>query len=242
MGAVRVGLLGGVLAVGLLIGRALWGVASAQPAIEWLGRVDHLVYATPDLAAGIARIERLLGVSATPGGQHPGRGTRNALVAIGPATYIEIIGPDRDQATPQEPRPFTIDSLSEPRLVTWAAKESDLESLTKRASAQGIALGDLQPGSRRRPDGLLLTWRYTNPRVVVENGLVPFFIDWGKTPHPAASAVSGGRLVALRAEHPMPERVTAALGHLGLPMQVTKGASPALIATIETARGRVDLR
>jgi Glyoxalase-like domain len=35
-----------------------------------LQQVDHLVYATPDLDAGIARIEVLLGVRATPGGQH----------------------------------------------------------------------------------------------------------------------------------------------------------------------------
>ena len=56
--------------------------------------IDHLVYATPDLDLGIDTIERLLGVRATPGGQHLGAGTRNALVALGPGTYLEIVGPD----------------------------------------------------------------------------------------------------------------------------------------------------
>ena len=218
------------------------GAGAQSRDAAWLMTVDHLVYATPDLDAGIARIEQLLGVRATPGGQHPGRGTRNALVALGPRTYIEIIGRDPEQPPPAAPRPFRIDTLTEPRLVTWAAKASDLDAIVRRATEHQIALGDLQPGSRRRPDGVMLTWRYTNPTVIVEDGLVPFFIDWGATPHPAASAVSGGRLVALRAEHPNADRVRAALQGLGIAMAVTKAAAPALVATIEQGGRRVELR
>jgi hypothetical protein len=55
--------------------------AIASP--QLLGRVDHLVYATPDLKLGIHKLEKLLGVRATPGGQHLGLGTRNALIALG---------------------------------------------------------------------------------------------------------------------------------------------------------------
>jgi hypothetical protein len=47
-----------------------------------LARVDHLVYATSDLQTGVDRIEELLGVLAAPGGQHLGRGTRNALLSL----------------------------------------------------------------------------------------------------------------------------------------------------------------
>lgn len=207
-----------------------------------VSRVDHLVYATPNLDEGVAAVTRLLGVAPTPGGQHPGRGTRNALVSLGPRTYIEIIGPDPDQPAPPLPRPFGIDTLSAPRLVTWAANESDLAGLSARAGAAGLKVGPLADGNRRRLDGLLLTWRYTDPRVVVSDGIVPFFIDWGKTPHPAESAQSGGRLVDLRAEHPEAERVGAELAGLGLSMKVAKSTRPALIATIASPRGRVELR
>jgi len=204
--------------------------------------VDHLVYATPDLQRGIDRIELLLGVRASAGGQHPGRGTRNALVSLGRAAYLEIIGPDPDQSAPPLPRPFGIDDLKEPRLVTWAAKGSGLEELARDAARGGIMLGEVISGSRRRTDGVMLSWRYTDPRTVVADGIVPFFIDWGTAPHPAASAAPGAALVALRAEHPDAQQVQAALSRLGLDLTVRQGPRAALIALVDGRRGRVELR
>src|SRR5579872_4069529 len=87
-----------------------------------IARIDHLVYATPDLDRGISEIEATLGVKATPGGQHPGGGTRNALVSLGPTTYLEIFAPDPTQPAPEKPRPFGLDNLKRSRLVTWYLK------------------------------------------------------------------------------------------------------------------------
>jgi hypothetical protein len=207
-----------------------------------LSQVDHLVYATPSLQVGIDLIEKILGVKATPGGQHPGRGTRNALVALGPSAYLEIIGPDPDQPTPALPRPFGIDGLKAPRLVTWAAKSPRLESLARDAASRGIKLGEVIPGSRQRSDGVLLSWRYTDPRTVVAGGVVPFFIDWGKTPHPSSTATQGASLVGLRAEHPDPASIRRALTDLGLELPVQQGAGATLVATIKGPRGEVELR
>ncbi|MFI5175308.1 MAG: VOC family protein [Terriglobia bacterium] len=209
---------------------------------ELLARVDHLVYGTPDLDAGIEQLARLMGVRATPGGQHPGRGTRNALIALSPASYLEIIGPDPEQPNPQEPRPFGIDHLKAPRLVAWAAKETDLEYLVSESRRQGVKLGEVLSGSRRRPDGVDLSWRFTDPRTVLADGIVPFFIDWGKTSHPAIIAVKGVTLINLKAEHPDAERVQKTLGALGLDLPVRPGPVPALIATVNSPRGTVELR
>ena len=216
----------------------------AQPrdAHGLLGRIDHLVYATPDLTAGVQQIETLLGVHATPGGQHPGEGTRNALLALGPTSYLEIIGPDPEQPRPVAPRKFRIDDLNEPRLVTWAAKGINLTQLVADARRHGVPIGDVIPGSRRTPGGVLLSWHISNQRAMVADGLAPFFIDWGDTPHPAASAAAGATLISFRAEHPDPEMVRRMLGELGIELPVTKGAKPALVATIAGTRGRVDLR
>ncbi|MEK6325267.1 MAG: VOC family protein [Acidobacteriota bacterium] len=207
-----------------------------------LSKIDHLVFATPDLAAGIEQVERLLGVSAAPGGQHPGWGTRNALIGLGDNTYLEIIGPDPDQPKPDRPRRFGIDELQAPRLVTWAAKGTDLEAIVENAKSQGLDLGQVQPGSRRRPDGVLLSWHLTVSPTLNEGGSVPFFIDWGETQHPAASLPKGCVLVALRAEHPDAIRVQTALSNLGLNLRVDAGSAPTIIATIKTPHGDVELR
>jgi hypothetical protein len=74
------------------------------------------------------------------------------------------------------------------------------------------------------------------------DGLVPFFIDWGRSPHPAQTAAPGASLVALRAEHPDAQSVQRLLLALGLDLPVQSGPRPALVATIDSPRGRVELR
>ena len=207
-----------------------------------LAAVDHLVYAAPDLDRGIDQVEALLGLRASPGGQHPGRGTRNALLSLGAGAYLEIIGPDPDRPPPPQPRPFGIDHLDEPRLVTWAAKAQGFEQLARNAERAGVKLGEVIAGSRQRTDGVVLSWRYTDPRTVVADGVVPFFIDWGTTPHPARSAAPGASLVTLRAEHPDGPRVQSALSRLGIDLVVQRGPRATLIAVIAGPRGRVELR
>lgn len=216
--------------------------AQEPPRSSLLARIDHLVYATPDLNLGIDTIAKLLGVRATAGGQHPGLGTRNALVALGPSSYLEIIGPDPDQPKPAGPRRFGIDDLKAPRIVRWVAKSNDLKTVASTAAQKNVKLGPVIPGSRRRPDGVMLSWRYTDPNVVVADGLIPFFIDWGTSPHPSATAARGATLVSVRAVHPDAEGTQKMLDALGLDLRVQKGSAPAIIATIDSSRGRVELR
>jgi hypothetical protein len=209
---------------------------------RWLNVVDHLVYATPNLAATVADLEAQLGLSSTPGGQHPGRGTQNSLFALGAHAYLEVIGPDQQQPEPASPRWFAIDSLAGPKLVAWAAKSSRLDDLANEASGSGIKLGPISSGSRKRPDGGRLDWRFTDPSTLVADGIFPFFIDWGTSRHPAADIDTGCRLDELRAEHPDAETVSDMLQFAGIGLQVAAAAQPALIATVTGALGSVELR
>jgi hypothetical protein len=205
-------------------------------------RVDHLVYATPDVDATSAELEQRLGVRASVGGQHLGRGTRNALIRIGPACYLEIIGPDAAQPPPPAPRWFGIDTVKTPRLVTWAAAASNLIRLASVAEQRGVRLGAVRDGRRERPDGVVLTWQTTDPNVMLADGLVPFFIDWDASPHPASSAVTGPRLIGLRGEHPDAAQARGILASLGIALPVDHAKTTALVAMFETASGTVELR
>jgi hypothetical protein len=227
-----------LIVISMLAGRA----QQQAPGDPLLSRIDHLVYATPDLGQGVDAIEKLLGVKATPGGQHPGLGTRNALVALGPSSYLEIIGPDPGQPKPAGRLRFGIDDLKSPRIVTWVAKGTDLDKLVTTAAERGVKLGPVIPGARRRPDNVVLSWRYTDPNTVIADRLVPFFIDWGTSAHPSASAARGASLIRIRAEHPDPEPVQKMLATLDLDLQVQKGSAPAIVATVDSPKGRVELR
>jgi hypothetical protein len=204
--------------------------------------LDHLVYATPDLEDTVGELEAGLGVRAAEGGRHTGEGTRNALLGLGPASYLEILGPDPGQPPPGRPLWLGLEGLTRPRLTRWAMRTPDLEGIGDRARAAGARLGPVEDGKRRLAGGPLLTWRFTDPHVTTADGLVPFFIDWGSSPHPARSAPSGARLIALRAEHPRPAGVASILRALEIDLPVTKGERPSLIAVIEGPRGSVELR
>ena len=203
--------------------------------------IDHLVYAVPDLAAGVAAMAALLGVAPTPGGPHVGLGTRNYLVSLGDSCYLEIIGPDPEQPAPSRPRPFGLDRLTGGRLVSWAIHDRDLERRVEVARSRGFDPGPIQSMSRRSPAGLI-EWRLSLRSEPGGDGLVPFIIDWGRTQSPALSSVKGCTLAALRAEHPDPGAVGAMLEALGSKLDLSRGAAPALIAKIATPRGEIELR
>ena len=204
--------------------------------------IDHRGGGGRRLDDEIDRLERWTGVRAAPGGRHPREGTHNALIALGPGMYLELIAPDPAAPPPARPRWFGLDELRSPRLVGWAAKAEDLDARAAAALARGVQLGEVAEGRRELSSGDTLAWRLTYPVSQGGVGLMPFLIDWGAGPHPAAMAPMGVRLVELRAEHPEPAAILAQLEGLGIELAVAAAAAPALVATLDTPRGRVTLR
>jgi hypothetical protein len=206
-----------------------------------LSVIDHLVFISPDLEEGIDIIERLLGVRAAPGGRHEAWKTRNAVLNLGPRCYLEIMARDESRRDGRLPRPFGLDSLKQPKLLTWAARSDGLHRIVETARRRGVDLGEVRSGSRQRPDGTLLQWSMTDLGAGREGGAIPFFIDWGASPHPAEGAPRGCRLEKLRIFHPEAIRVSVLLKELGAPLTAEDGPV-GIEATIETSSGAVILK
>jgi hypothetical protein len=202
--------------------------------------IDHLVYAVPSLPAAIADVADRFGVRARAGGKHVGLGTHNALLALGPRTYLEIIAPDPGQPEPSLPRPFGLDRVSHGRLAGWALACDDIDTAVAGARSQGYDPGDVINGRRVNPAGTALRWRMTSSQTA--GGLAPFLISWGETEHPAASAPRGLTLEACCIEHPDPDSLAPLLTALGADVEIKRAAAAALIARLSGPNGRTALR
>lgn len=202
--------------------------------------LDHLVYAVPDLAAAVDEFEARTGIRAAPGGSHAGRGTANHLVGLG-AAYLEIIGPDPDQPDHAGPRPFGVHGGMKPRLTTWAVRTAQLDATVADARRGGYDPGDVVAMSRTTATGELLEWRLTASDPLHFDGLVPFLIDWGTTPHPASRALPQTTLTTFTATHPDPDEVQRALALLGTELPVRAAGTAALHAVLDTPHGAVVL-
>ena len=203
--------------------------------------LDHLVLAGPNLPDTVAWFAGLTGVQPAPGGSHVGLGTANALVSIGASAYLELVGPDPDQPDPEQPRPFGIDRLRRPRIVTWAIRTTNIDAVVAAARDTGYDPGEPIAMSRRAPDGSLLEWRLTPPRIDHGDGLVPFVIDWGGTAHPTSRGLPGVELLELRARHPDPARVRHRLAALRADLRIDAGEPGAITIVVQGKDGPVEL-
>jgi hypothetical protein len=118
---------------------------------------DHILLGASDLDAGIRWVEERTGVRAQFGGNHPGGGTRNALLSLGTGHYLEIIAPDPAQSNAADR--LGLRQLSSHRIVRWAIHTEDIAAAKHAAEAAGIKTTGPQAGSRQRPDGELLRWQ-----------------------------------------------------------------------------------
>lgn len=215
-------------------------MTSNNPSIPTTG-VDHLLYACSALDRGMDEIEALLGVRPVIGGRHPIYGTHNALLSLGPGSYLEVIARDPSLPVPAQGALVDLKAGAASRLMTWVWRVDDLTAAKALADRRNAGLGEIQSGSRRTPDGREVRWELTDPYTLPMNGVVPFLINWGETTHPSLVVPEAGRLKALTLRHPEPDRVRRLLEGLRIAVEVQGGEVAEVEAAIETSAGRVDI-
>jgi hypothetical protein len=201
--------------------------------------LDHIIIGCRDLDEGISLVEKQTGVRAAFGGVHPGRGTHNALLSLGERRYLEILAPDPKQKS--QTWFEELKSLTEPKLIGWAAHPGNITSFADRLRAAKVACTGPTDGSRARPDGQMLHWKTLNLEDD-RNGLLPFFIEWSAdSPHPSSDAPKGCSLKKFFLACPDHSQWQPLLATLELDLLLESFSTPQLRASIAGPRGTLQI-
>src|SRR5467141_1587444 len=201
--------------------------------------LDHILLGCNELDKGIEFVQEGTGVLPAIGGVHPGRGTRNALLSLGERRYLEIIAPDPAQSEiahfPQ------IRSMTDPRLIGWAVHSPDIAAIAKQLGENKIAFQGPDNGSRKRPEGRILTWKTVN-LADDRHGLLPFFIEWSAdSVHPSEDAPKRCSLAYFEIMSVDSDELTLTLKRIGLDLPVQRSDKTRLRALISGPKGDLGL-
>lgn len=199
--------------VAILITALLTACASTPPAPH----VDHVMLGISDLDRGIRELESVTGVRAVYGGEHPDRGTHNALVSLGSETYIEIIAPRPGVAVSADLADLV--KLEHLTPVGWAVGASP-----EQLERSGVKTTPPRAGSRRQPSGNVLHWETFGLAQPLDNA--PFFIRWrDPAQHPAKTSPGGCSLGGIEFDDPKADELTRVIRALGLEFPVASGTA-----------------
>ena len=198
-----------LLVASVLLGCHHGGAPVAPPPL----RIDHVILGVADLATGIPALEALTGATLVQGGVHPD-GTANALLSLGPTTYLELLALGEGKVAPLAP-------------VAYALAADDVARVQAMIAHTHLELGAPVAGGRVLPDGTTLHWS-TLELVAPELGdLAPFFIHWDDpAQHPARTSPGGCALVAVDVTSPAATRLAA----LALPPELHLHVGPDALA------------
>jgi len=212
-----------------------FGCAEEPEAVQ----IDHIVLGISDLQAGIDQLEELTGVRPVFGGEHPNRGTHNALISLGARRYLEILAPRPEAEVVDQLR--LLSELSDLTPVMWAVATDDAVQTADRLATNGHPTTEVVPGSRTQLDGSILEWETFQ---LSEFGVagVPFFIEWSEqSPHPSQTSPTGCELESIELAHPESDRLRQVVQVLGLNLAVAQNESTMLKVRIRCPSGEIQL-
>ena len=173
--------------------------------------VDHLIFATgPDgLKAEAARLAAALGTDYKDGGFHPRFGTRNHIIPLTDARYIEVVEVLEHPAAEKAIFGQAVRARTElgGGWLAWVLEVDDMSPLEARLERQAV------DGTRQFPDGRRLDWQQIGIKGLVADPQLPFFVKWTSDPElrPSALPPEPVELLEIRLSG-SPERVSEWVG------------------------------
>ena len=208
--------------------------------------IDHLVFGCDHLQNGTSFLEQTLGVGFSGGGKHTLMATHNRLLKLQDSIYFEAIAIDHEAVQIHggigRKRWFSLDEdltkqrlAQSPRPLTWVVAVDDIYDA---ASKCGYDVGKITTMTRGD-----LEWMLTIAEngTLVEDGLLPSFIQWPGGRNPANKLPeSGTRLQRLILQHPQPYAIEQIIDQLSIdgPIEVRPGTTN-LIFEMQTKAGEL---
>ena len=138
--------------------------------------VDHIIFASgpQGIRADVARLAERLGSDFREGGFHPSFGTRNYIMPLARARYLEVVEVLDHPAAEKAPFGQAVRARSEMGggWLGWAVSVDDISPFEKRLERSA------SPGSRQSPDGRHIEWRQLGMKGLMADPQLPFFLQW----------------------------------------------------------------
>lgn len=202
--------------------------------------IDHFIWIAKDYENGKKTIMEKFETAPVDGGKHLGYGTQNALLGLGENLYLEILSPDLEQAQPNH-WSRAIFAANSDGIFHWAAKCSDLKSLHNKALACGYESSGPLAFSRKAPNGEIFSWQLLFLGGHNFGALVPFFIDWGNTPHPSKNIPMGGQLYRFSLASPQANSLRKFMQSLDINVDITQSEIARIDIEVKTKNSTISL-
>ena len=183
-------------------------------------RVDHLVWYCADLAEGERYFAERMDRGSVYGGVHPGEGTANRLLSLSDATYLEILGRD-----PAQPRPALLrkSGVSQDQgFIIGPLAASIFPNCARGQVPRAFPPVNSWPEAGPFPMAGGWAGNVLDCTIMSFGALVPFFIDWMDSEHPAKTAPRGGCLAGIEVFSPQAEYSTISMESLVLKLRSRK--------------------
>jgi hypothetical protein len=162
-----------------MLGAALVLSASSLPSMAQESKttvleLDHASICGPDLDA-LRQAFTGVGLTADFGGPHGNGVTQMAFIGFDDQSYLELIAPIKAGVT--EGSAWAKFMASDAGPCAWAVGTNVLLQEVDRLKKAGIAVTEPKPGSRKRPDGMSVTWTTADVGSGPQGSVLPFIIE-----------------------------------------------------------------